>query len=428
MIILSNNDLYNVRLSTLIADYDRETIINLYQPIIGATATSVYFFLLQEFENQKVLGTSTHEQLLLHMQLSTSEFLKARKLLEAVGLVKTYLQGYGDEVKIYEYQLYSPKTPKKFFDDVLLHGTLIQFIGSGNAKRLQTIYKLTIKEPEGNEVSATFGEIFHPDFNDPSYLEALRTEKSLGRKTAKIDFEFSYDEFFEALASISLIKKESITKKEMREIERLATLYGVDVINTASLVSEVYNPTLEKGKRVDFEELTKLLQNEVNYRFLARPKTNAHKGAVNANTDLALKVNLMEHKAPKDYLAVLQNGTAPAIPDLKLIDDLSIKFRLPNGVINALVDFVLNTNNNVLNRSYCEKIAASLAREGITTALDAMNYLKAVNEKRKSHVKIGSNKTTNKYGDKINKDPEEPKDTTDEEVLDWDTLLADIED
>jgi hypothetical protein len=57
-----------------------------------------------------------------------------------------------------------------------------------------------------------------------------------------------------------------------------------------------------------------------------------------------------------------------------------------------------------------------------------MNYLKAVNEKRKSNVKIGTNKTTNKYGDKINKDPEEPKDTTEEEVLDWDALLADIED
>ena len=425
MIILSNNDLYNVRLSTLIADYDRETLVNLYQPIIGAVATSVYFFLLQECENQKILGTSTHEQLLLHMQLSTAEFLKARKVLEAVGLVKTYLQGYGDEVKIYDYQLFSPKTPKKFFEDVLLYGTLIQFIGIGNAKRLQTIYKLTVKEPEGNEVSATFGEIFHPDFNDPNYQEALKAEKSLGRKTAKIDFEFSYDEFFEALANISLIKKESITKKEMKEIERLATLYGVDVINTASIVAEVYIPSNDKGKRVDFDKLKSLLQNEVNYRFLVRPKTNAHKGGVTSNTDLALKVNLMEIKSPKDYLSVLQNGTTPAVPDLKLIDDLSVKFGLNNGVINALIDFVLTTNNNVLNRAYCEKVAASLAREGVTTALDAMNYLKSVNEKRKSNIKIATRRPKNT---KIEEETPVVNTTPTEEELDWNSLISDIED
>lgn len=424
MIILSNNDLFKVRLSSLIADYDKETIVNLYQPIIGAVSTALYFSLLAEIENQKVTGISTHERLLLHMQLSTAEFLKARKNLEAVGLVKTFLDGYGNDIKTYEYQLFAPKTPTKFFDDTLLFGTLIHYIGEGNANRLRAIYKLNIKDPVGNEVSATFGEVFHPDFNDPSYQEALKAEKSLGRKTAKIDSEFSYDAFFDALGSISLIKKESITKKEMKEIERLSTLYGVDVINTASLVANVYLPSAPKGERVPMQELSSLLQNEVNYRFLTRPKTNAHKSGISSDTDLALKITLMEKKSPKDYLTVLQGGVRPAIADLRVLEDLAIKFSLSNGVINALVDYTLNTNNNVLSRAYTEKVAASLVREGIQTALDAMNYLKSINEKSKQ--KRSGVKT---ISPKKNVEPEiKIEEVKNEEVdLDWSSLVKEID-
>ena len=58
-----------------------------------------------------------------------------------------------------------------------------------------------------------------------------------------------------------------------------------------------------------------------------------------------------------------------------------MKFKLTNGVINVLVEQTLSTNNNVLSRAYIEKVAASLVREGITTALDAMNYLRDINKK-----------------------------------------------
>ena len=429
MIILANSDLYKARTSSLVADYDRNTIVNLYQPIIGAIASALYFYLLAETENQKIIGSSTHEQLLLHMQLSTSEFLKARKVLEAVGLVKTFLQGYGDEVKLYEYQIFAPKTPKKFFEDTLLFGTLIQYLGKGNAKRLRAVYALSTQEPEGNEISATFGEIFHPDFNDPSFAEALTYEKSIGSKTAKIDYEFNYDSFFEALASISLIKKSAITKTEMQEIERLCTLYGVDAINAASLVANVYDISKVKGERIDMKQLSSLLQNEVNYRFLTRPKTNAHKSNISSDTDLALKINLMEKKSPKSYLQVLQNGTRVSTPDLKLLEDIALKFNLSNGAINALVDYILSTNNNILSKGLMEKIAGSLVREGITTALDAMNYLKAINEKGKQK-KNSPVKITKKADPEIANPIEDIKITPNSEEdddFDWDKLVKEID-
>ena len=63
----------------------------------------------------------------------------------------------------------------------------------------------------------------------------------------------------------------------MNEIERLSTLYGVDVINAASLVAKVYVGSNPKGSRIDMSELSHLLQDEVNFRFLSRPKTNVQK-------------------------------------------------------------------------------------------------------------------------------------------------------
>ena len=42
MVILSENDMFEVKITSLLADYDRETITNLYQPIIGYTALAIY--------------------------------------------------------------------------------------------------------------------------------------------------------------------------------------------------------------------------------------------------------------------------------------------------------------------------------------------------------------------------------------------------
>lgn len=416
MIILSTHDTYVVKIATLIADYDQRTLVNLYQPIIGSTAVALYNYLVAESENQKIYGPSNHESLLIHMQLSTSEFIDARKMLEAVGLVKTYRSGYDDEYKNYEYYIYSPKTPKAFFDDALLYGVLIKYVGEKAAKRLNSIYRLTFKEAEGEDISATFGEVFHPDFTDPVYSKVLNNEKAQGRKTAKIDSEFNYDRFFEALFAISQIKQSAITKKELKEIERLATLYGVDEIDTASIVSDIYDSSLEKGKRVDIKKMSEILQNDINYSFLSKKTRKGTVSTISGTSDLANKINLMEISAPKDYLTVLQNGTKPATPDLRLVEDLSEQFKLTNGVLNALVDFVLQTNDNVLPRALCEKIAASLVRENITTALDAMNFLKKMNNIKKKITKTSKVETKIKAKEKEN-----------EEVFDWDELMSHME-
>lgn len=415
MVLIHNTDTFTVRLVTLIAEYDRDTLVNLYQPLIGYQAMSLYFTLWSEANNQKVMPVSPHETIFVKTQFTVGEFIKARKALEAIGLLKTYLEITND-ARFFHYELYAPKTPNDFFNDTLLYGLLIKCIGEKEAQRCKNIYSIPEKSKVGEDISASFQEVFHPNFEDPAFLKAIAASKSLGRNQAKIETKFSYEKLFDELAKISQISEKAFLKKELKEIARLATLYGIDEVTAASVINSFYNPNLEKGNRLDFENISKAFQEETNFAYLSSSKVNSTKPKfVSSSGALAQKINMMETISPKDFLTVLQNGSVPATPDLRLIDSISKKFRLNNSVINAIIDYVLTTNNNVLSRAYCEKVAASLAREGITSTVDAMSYLKKISSG-------GKDKYSKEYEDNV---PTSKK--TKEEKLDWNKLVDDLE-
>ncbi|HNX15950.1 MAG TPA: DnaD domain protein [Bacilli bacterium] len=425
MNIVNNKDFLEVKLASLIADYDVETIANLYQPIIGYQAASLYFALWSEAKNQKITSLITHEQLFTRMQIFPGDYVEARKALEAIGLIKTFLEK-NPNTSLYHYDVYAPKTPKDFFDNSLLFGMLIKNIGEADANRFKAIYFLDQPAKKGDEISATFAEVFHPDFENPVFAKVLGiTPQSVGRCGGKILLTFSYEQFFISLSEVSQIKPEALTKKEMKEIERLATLYGVNEITAANDVASTYQSQMGKGKRVDFAQLTKLFQDETNYNYLAIKRNNMRPQKVSGSTDLAHKINLLEITSPKDYLSLLQNGTRPASADLRLINDLSSNFNLSNGVINAVIDFILTVNNNVLNRAYSEKIAGSIAREGITTVIDAMNFLRRVYQPKEKSAPIPSPTTEGNTNDP--KTANENKTSSASDTLSWEEMIDDLD-
>ena len=419
MVILSENDYLDVKLNSLIADYDNETLSNLYQPIIGYAALAVYFTLVSESKNQKITSVISHNQLLNRLQMSPGDFVEARKKLEAVGLLRTILEAK-NSLKIYHYQVFAPKTPAKFFDDTLLYGMLIKAVGDVDANRFKSIYQFNSEE-EGKDISASFVEVFQPNFDDPAFMKALQGVNAIGRRSNKINSEFNYDLFFEQLARVSQIKQDAFTKKDMKEIERLSALNGISVEEAASAVASVYDPYAPKGKHVDFDKLAAMFQERTEYSYLLTKKLNRASNKNSGNSQLAGKINIMETRTPKQFLALLQNGSQPALSDLRIVNDLSKKFNLNNSVINAIIDYVLATNNNILSRSFCEKIGASLAREGITTTIDAMNYLKKVSrgQQRKEYSEIQPVVQEQQ--------PNEKKTKTNKEEPNWDALLDDLE-
>ncbi|HOR20700.1 MAG TPA: DnaD domain protein [Bacilli bacterium] len=372
---ISEKDYYETRPASLISDIDREVLSELYQPLIGHKSVGIFLSLFHEKMKASEIDTFDHAHLFDKMQMSAGEFFTARRALEAVGLLRTFFKEEGG-IRYYIYVLYAPKSPREFFDDVLFKGLLIKYVGEKEAKRLALSYKVDFQTKGFDDITSSFVETFHPDYDSPVFRKDLKVEVK-GRKSGRIDTSFDFDAFFSALDKNGQIKREVLTKKDLKEIERLAALFSLDELTMAEIVVDAYDPD-NKAQRINFQRVSDRAKEEVKFPFFHR-KSKGEKSHVTSDSELASKIKLMDAMAPGEYLRIKQNNTAPSRSDLDIVDDLSKNFGFSHGVINALIDYVLAKNKNVLSRRYIEKIASSLARESVTTAIDTMNYLIKIN-------------------------------------------------
>ena len=99
-----------------------------------------------------------------------------------------------------------------------------------------------------------------------------------------------------------------------------------------------------------------------------------------------------ENTSPYDYLKSKQKGVEPTKRDLKLIEDLMIELKLSSGVVNVLISYALKLNNQKLNRSYLETIAAQWKRLNIETVEEAMRLTEKEYKKMKK-IAMSTNKS-----------------------------------
>ena len=232
----SVNDIYEIRLASLISNIDKDVIIELYQPLIGSISTILYLSLLKQKRNEEDEDVIfTHAQLVSATQIEPNALETSMNSLEAVGLLRSYVKR-GENNNNYIYVLYAPKTPKEFFDDVLFKGLLVQSIGEKEAKRLAEHYRVDLKIPSDyQEKSASFVDVFNPDYDSSSFRKDFGKD-ILGHESGRVKIAFSYDLFFKSLFENSMINNDSLSKKDIKEIERISTLFGLDEKTMAMLV------------------------------------------------------------------------------------------------------------------------------------------------------------------------------------------------
>lgn len=372
---VSVSDYYEVRLASLLTNVDKDIIVELYQPIIGSTSAMLYLNLLKQKRNEEDETIFSMEKLISTMQVSPGQILNARHELEAVGLLSTF-EKKNEENRSYIFILYAPKTPKDFFDDVLFKGLLIQSVGQKEAQRLANKYVIDMALPKGyKDISASFVDVFSPNYDDKSFL-ATFDDTIVGRKTKKIKVNFSVDVFFKAVEENSQIRKEVFTKDDIRQLERLATLYGVDELVIAYAVINSYDGYT--FPHLNYEEVGEAIRERAKFRgFKSKISSKIEEDAKIEGTDslMAQKITYMETHAPRVFLKALQNNKEPSEYDLEVIDAIALKYDLPNGVMNALIEFTLSRCDDRLVKNYMDRVAATMVRKNIKTAIDAMNYL-----------------------------------------------------
>ena len=65
MKLASVNDIYEVRKMSLFSDIDKLSLIDLYQPLVGASSIGLYFSLIEDPANKKSVTSSSHQMKLL---------------------------------------------------------------------------------------------------------------------------------------------------------------------------------------------------------------------------------------------------------------------------------------------------------------------------------------------------------------------------
>lgn len=411
---ISENDNYEIRLASLVSNVDKDVVIELYQPLIGSTATMLYLTLLKQKRNDEDESFYLHIDLMNILQIQPGVLLTSRHSLEAVGLLKTY-EKKNSVLNSYIYVLYAPKTPKEFFEDVLFKGLLVKTIGEKNAMRLASHYHVDNKIPSSfKDVSSSFIDFFNLDYDDESFKTNFG-ENIIGHEVGRVIIKFSYDLFFKHIENNSQLSRALFSKEDVQEIERIATLFSLNEETMAAIIIHIYNPYSKK--HIDFTLLKQKAEEKLRYPLLQQKRTS--KSNISSKSRIAEKIKLMENKSPVEFLTLLQGNTKPASSDINIANMLSQNYGFSNGVINAIIDYTLEKNDNVLSKNYCEKIASSLKREQIENTIDAMNYLNKYNSKTKQ-------KTANKEATKVDEKNNEKNDVTsisDDELND---LLSDI--
>ena len=425
-------DTYTVVNKTIITEKDKKVISMLYQPIIGYSAVSLYFTLIDDLDKIEVMSEElTHHHLMNTMQLKLDDIVKARERLEAIGLLKTYYKK--DSINSYVYIIYSPMNPGEFFNHPILNIVLYNNIGKNEYEKILNYYKVPkVNLKDYIDVTKKFDEIYKSYVGNPLDVE----DNILKRTTNNIELEDNID-FNIIISSIptSRINEKCFNKETKELINQLSVIYNINTLQMQGIINACIN---EKGL-IDKQLLRKSCRDYYQFEnngnlptLIYNKQPEFLKKPEGENTKWAKMVYTFENLTPYQFLKAKYKGAEPTDRDKKLIENLMIDQKLNPGVINVLIAYVLKVNNEQLNKNYIETIAGQWKRLNIETVEEAMKISEKHHKKVKKMMEE-SKKTTPKKKD--NKESSLPiwfnenhdvSEISEEEQNELDTILKEL--
>jgi len=389
-------DSYVVINKTVITDKDRKIISMLYQPIIGFTATSLYFTLIDDLDKQEIMSEDlTHHHLMSTMQLKLDDIIIAREKLEAVGLLKTYLKK--NSINHYAYLIYSPISANEFFNHPILNIVLYNNLGKKEYEKVLNYYKIPrINLKDYEDVTKSFDDVFTSIRG--TILEANDDITKQDSNNILINKGIDFNLIISSIPESQLNDK-CFTKDVKDLINALSFTYNLNTLDMQGLIRNSINEkglidktTLRKSCRdyYQFENngnLPTLIYNK-QPDYLKKPQGD--------NSKWAKMVYTFENLTPYQFLKAKYKGAEPTDRDKRLIESLLVEQKLNPGVVNVLIAYVLNINNQQLKKSYVETIAGQWKRLNIETVEEAMQITEKEHKKLKKIVNKDSKKPLTK--------------------------------
>ena len=386
-------DTFVVVNKTILSENDRKIITMLYQPIIGAMATTLYYTLWADLDKSELLSSEyTHHHLMTSLRIKMDAIIVARKKLEAVGLLKTFVKK--GSVNNYVYELYSPISAHEFFNHPILNIVLYNNVGKKEYEQILSYFKLPrIVTSSYEDITSSFSDVF--ESTSATTYDNLNEDVRVN-KTGDIKVDKSFD--FDLLVSLvpeGLINNKTFSKDIKELITNLSFVYNMDALDMKSSILS----SIKENGFIDKVMLRKNVKNYYKYQnenklpsLMYKSQSEYLKNPVGADDRRAKMIYVFENTSPYKFLKGKSNGANPSNRDLSLLESLLNDFKLNPGVVNVLIDYVLKINNKKLTKGYVEAIASQWKRLNIETVEEAMKTAekehKKLNKKEEKETKV----------------------------------------
>ncbi|MEG0327561.1 MAG: DnaD domain protein [Erysipelothrix sp.] len=351
---------YNVNVAFKLAPDEYESLALLYQPLFAFPAMSLYLSLYQFGIRE---GGIDVRDLSTYLQFDTEELQLVRKELEKFALIRTF----DIDTNNYNIVLNRPLIPSEF----LLHPTFGRLyaivMGHDSFIEKSMFYQSSLLIDQGKEISSSFDITRLSSWDESQEAEF----SDVGQKTESAsEYSFDVQGFYKSL-SPSVFPMRLRTQVVTQCIGEFGSLYKM---NHADMKACLMSATNFSSNTFDEKKFQRII--ERNY------------GRVSVET-----VSNPYELDPMSFLAYKQNHDYIVDADRNLLHSLSQNFGFDNQVINVLIEYILETNNKNLNRSYVEKIASVWKRNNVDSLDKALKEIakplqKSKSTTTKSRVKI----------------------------------------
>ncbi|MBF7016888.1 replication initiation and membrane attachment family protein [Staphylococcus durrellii] len=353
----------------------------LFTPLIGPNAMGLYYY-LDQFVIQDSEIVTTHYVIMSELKINLNEFRKQMDLLEAIGLVKSYVRHDSNDSS-FVYKLIQPPSAYQFFSDPMLSIFLFSEVDKERYYQLKAYFEQNNRFNVENyqEITRKYTDVFkvpNKKLNDD--VTSIKREKAYeGLNLAKVDFDF--ETLYDLLQS-HFISTEIINADAKALITQLATLYGL----TPEAMKSVILKSITSAQQLSFEDMRKyartyyLMEHEQHLPSLQLKQHSAPKfDNNNKNSAEEDRLEQLNRVSPIEMLTSWK-GSDISLDEKKLVEELVEREQLSFGVINILLQFVMLKEDMRLPKNYTLKIASHWKRKGLKTAQEAEPFAKKMNE------------------------------------------------
>ncbi|WP_016897723.1 DnaD domain protein [Aerococcus viridans] len=405
-----------------ISDIDQQVLLHLYQPIIGGTAYAFYQTLYANIQLSDFASIPLrHFDLMEQMVAGKEQYVKARRQLEAIGLLQVFEksshQNQDDVATIY--QLQAPLDSKHIFSDPIMSSLLMGRLGQDRYQLM--LDKFSIKMPvdlksgDWTEVTATFQDVYRlPSQYYPisDEIEDKLVAKNSQTKATTITSSTLDMNALKELLQSSFISEKAITAEVNEMFVSLHQLYGFDEVDLKELA---LSATDLRTNTIDVRKLQRLALDKSSSQTgisNVQPAKASTQGTSSGLTDRITvseargrqqadqadqhwlgkglsKEELSFSKLARSYPPIAfaksikeQKGGYLTKSEGNAITELIQLEVIQPATLNVMVQFCLiELEQNRLTRSYLESVADDWRQNKVVEPEEAMLYLKQRKQK-----------------------------------------------